>query len=165
MLALCASLRRLPRKRALLRSRNRRLATASNPILPQTISYSDPFEKYYNNEDYGGIQELQQFQKLMKELRTHSCLKPSSNKWRSLARVDLSAPNWITLFDSALITHILHIQSRVSAFQGKGYYTIGPCGEESMGVVGLLLEKTDCMALHYRHLSAQITRALMATQF
>jgi 2-oxoisovalerate dehydrogenase E1 component len=43
---------------------------------------------------------------------------------------------------------------------GRGYYTIGPCGEELLGFVGLNLQKQDLTALHYRHLSTSLARQI-----
>jgi TPP-dependent pyruvate/acetoin dehydrogenase alpha subunit len=41
---------------------------------------------------------------------------------------------------------------------GEGFYTIGPCGEELLSAVGLVLAPSDPVALHYRHLATQIAR-------
>lgn len=62
--------------------------------------------------------------------------------------------------DAAMATTALHTQSRVAAFEGYGYYTIGPCGEELLSAVALALRPTDPVALHYRHLSTLIARQL-----
>ena len=43
---------------------------------------------------------------------------------------------------------------------GRGFYTIGPCGEELLGFVGLNLQKYDLTSLHYRHLATSIVRQL-----
>ena len=37
-----------------------------------------------------------------------------------------------TALTSAMATTHLHTQSRIAAYGGYGYYTIGPCGEELM---------------------------------
>lgn len=59
-----------------------------------------------------------------------------------------------------MATFLLHVESRIASLLGKGFYTIGPCGEELMGCVGLALRETDPMALHYRHVAASIARHL-----
>lgn len=72
-------------------------------------------------------------------------------KHAELARMGLRA---------ACATTHLHTQSRITAFQGEGFYTIGPCGEELTSVIGLTLRPTDPVALHYRHLGALVARQL-----
>jgi 2-oxoisovalerate dehydrogenase E1 component len=61
---------------------------------------------------------------------------------------------------AAMMTTHLHTQSRIASFEGKGYYTIGPCGEELLSAAALALRPTDPVALHYRHLSILIARQL-----
>ena len=62
--------------------------------------------------------------------------------------------------DAAMATTALHTQSRIAAFEGYGYYTIGPCGEELLSSLALALRPTDPVALHYRHLSTLLARQL-----
>ena len=61
---------------------------------------------------------------------------------------------------AAMATTHLHTQSRIASHGAYGYYTIGPCGEELMSVLGLALRPTDPAALHYRHLGALVARQL-----
>uniref|UniRef100_A0A0G4GCD1 Transketolase-like pyrimidine-binding domain-containing protein n=1 Tax=Chromera velia CCMP2878 TaxID=1169474 RepID=A0A0G4GCD1_9ALVE len=63
---------------------------------------------------------------------------------------------------AGLATFALHVESRIAALIGEGFYTIGPCGEELTAVFGSLLKQTDAIALHYRHVSALISRQLSA---
>ena len=65
---------------------------------------------------------------------------------------------------AALATQLLHTEARTASLLGQGFYTIGPCGEELMSGAGLALRQTDAMALHYRHVSAQIARQLAPGQ-
>ena len=130
----------------------------------------DPYTQYYTDEKYKGISELQQFNKLLQQIDSQQCLTRKNNNFSDtidfsdpsniLNQIGLSPSNYLLLFDSALITHCLHIQSRIAAFEGQGFYTIGPCGEECIAPIGLLLSETDAMALHYRHLSGTIARQL-----
>lgn len=62
--------------------------------------------------------------------------------------------------DAALLTFLLHVESRAASLLGEGFYTIGPGGEELLGVIGLVAGEKDPMALHYRHLAVQIARRL-----
>ena len=64
--------------------------------------------------------------------------------------------------DAALLTFALHCESRIASLAGEGFYTIGPCGEELTSVLGVLLETTDPMALHYRHVAANVARQMKA---
>ena len=57
------------------------------------------------------------------------------------------------------MTFHLHVR-RGSQLIGEGFYTIGPCGEELLGAVGLRLEDGDDAALHYRHLATNVVRSL-----
>ena len=57
-----------------------------------------------------------------------------------------------------MATFALHVESRCASALGEGFYTIGPCGEELMAAVGLVLRQDDAAALHYRHLATQVAR-------
>jgi 2-oxoisovalerate dehydrogenase E1 component len=57
-----------------------------------------------------------------------------------------------------MATFALHVEARRASALGEGFYTIGPCGEELLAAVGLVLNETDPVALHYRHLATQIAR-------
>lgn len=61
---------------------------------------------------------------------------------------------------AAMLTFFLHVESRVASSIGEGFYTIGPCGEELMGALGVVLRENDPLALHYRHLATNIARSL-----
>ena len=61
---------------------------------------------------------------------------------------------------AAMATTHLHTQSRIAAYEGEGYYTIGPCGEELLASVALALRPTDPAALHYRHVGTLVARQL-----
>lgn len=83
------------------------------------------------------------------------------------AQVDLSgsslSPEDIRLVvKSALTTFMLHVEARIASSVGQGFYTIGPCGEELLSVIGLLLKPTDASALHYRHVGTAVMRQLAA---
>ena len=63
---------------------------------------------------------------------------------------------------SAFSTFLLHVQARMASMLGEGFYTIGPCGEETVSAFGLALRDSDPCALHYRHVAAQISRQLLS---
>lgn len=52
-------------------------------------------------------------------------------------------------------------EARVASFVGKGFYTIGPCGEELLGTMALSLKPQDATALHYRHVALSVNRQTM----
>jgi TPP-dependent pyruvate/acetoin dehydrogenase alpha subunit len=62
--------------------------------------------------------------------------------------------------DAAMATFCLHVESRIAALVGKGFYTIGPCGEEMLSAAAFSLESYDDVALHYRHLGISLARQL-----
>jgi 2-oxoisovalerate dehydrogenase E1 component len=90
-----------------------------------------------------------------------SC-QPHASSTSSFAEAGMSNDNVMTVLEAGMATFALHIESRVSSMLGQGFYTIGPCGEELVGALGVALRQTDPMALHYRHLSATIARQLAA---
>jgi len=63
-----------------------------------------------------------------------------------------------------MATLALHVHARIASSVGKGFYTIGSCGEESLAPVGTLLQECDSSALHYRHTSVSLARQLKAFQ-
>ena len=72
----------------------------------------------------------------------------------------LDADQTRLVVDAGLATFHLHVEARIAAYCGEGFYTIGPCGEELLGAVGLVLEDGDGAALHYRHLATNVVRSL-----
>jgi hypothetical protein len=97
-----------------------------------------------------------------------------------------SKDNYRISLKSIFITFILNKNARIAALVGKGYYTIGPCGEENLSIIGSLLLNNDnntttnnndknsnnnenstnvtlgdSSALHYRHTSISLTRQLL----
>jgi pyruvate/2-oxoglutarate/acetoin dehydrogenase E1 component/TPP-dependent pyruvate/acetoin dehydrogenase alpha subunit len=62
--------------------------------------------------------------------------------------------------DAALAAFCLHLHARIAALVGKGFYTIGPCGEETLASAALALRPEDSVALHYRHVAINLARQL-----
>ena len=98
------------------------------------------------SRNYTQIPEVVQKQLFRKAI---SKIKPYKKK---------NTPALTKIIDAGMASFLLHVKSREAAFQGKGFYTIGPCGEELLGGIGLALRKTDNLALHYRHLSTSLFR-------
>jgi 2-oxoisovalerate dehydrogenase E1 component len=59
-------------------------------------------------------------------------------------------------------TFLLHVEARIASARGKGFYTIGPCGEEILSSIGLCFKGTDASALHYRHVGVEVARQLQS---
>jgi TPP-dependent pyruvate/acetoin dehydrogenase alpha subunit len=62
--------------------------------------------------------------------------------------------------DAALASFCLHLQARIAALVGKGFYTIGPCGEETLSSAAMAVRREDSVALHYRHVGINLARQL-----
>lgn len=62
--------------------------------------------------------------------------------------------------DAMLATFLLHVEARCAALLGRGYYTIGPCGEEALAAIAHCLRPRDSLALHYRHVSVNLCRQI-----
>jgi len=81
---------------------------------------------------------------------------------------ELTNGQWNTTIDAMLATFAVHVESRVAALLGKGFYTIGPCGEEALASAAFALRGGDrigdSMALHYRHLAINLTKQLQQQQ-
>ena len=67
-----------------------------------------------------------------------------------------------TTMDAMFATFALHVESRIAALAGHGFYTIGPCGEEALASAAHALLPTDSAALHYRHLAINLARGFIA---
>lgn len=83
---------------------------------------------------------------------------------RTLRPDVFSSKNLSIVLNAALMTTLLHVESRAASAMGEGFYTIGPGGEELMGALGVVADVTDPMALHYRHLASQLARRLKEGQ-
>lgn len=77
-----------------------------------------------------------------------------------LATLQQQPDNVRLVLRAALSTTHLHTQSRIAAYEGDGFYTIGPCGEELLAALALALRPTDPAALHYRHVGMMVARRL-----
>lgn len=69
-----------------------------------------------------------------------------------------NSPEVKKIIDAGMASFLLHVRSRQASYQGQGFYTIGPCGEELLGGIALALQPQDSLALHYRHLATNLVR-------
>lgn len=104
------------------------------------------------------LSEVKQMSIFEQQLETGTCPLPASP--HTLHSVGMSPDDCLTLLKAGLITSALHTEARIASLLGEGFYTIGSCGEELLASIGLLLRPDDPMALHYRHVAAQIARQL-----
>jgi TPP-dependent pyruvate/acetoin dehydrogenase alpha subunit/pyruvate/2-oxoglutarate/acetoin dehydrogenase E1 component len=72
----------------------------------------------------------------------------------------LSSSQHLNALDAAIATFSLHVHARMASLVGKGFYTIGPCGEELLAAGGMAFEEDDATALHYRHTAMSVARQL-----
>ena len=86
-------------------------------------------------------------------------LKAGSMSHRA-PKFQLNKAEYKTALTASMATLALHVESRIASLKGEAFYTIGPCGEELMGGVGLALRTDDMTALHYRHLATQLVRQI-----
>lgn len=108
-------------------------------------------------DQLSNLQEVKQLSKLKNALKTD--VNP---RFSSSVDMNLKKDGIDNLVTSSLATFLLHVEARQAAYVGKGFYTIGPCGEENMACLGLLAKESDAMTLHYRHLASSISRQLKA---
>lgn len=94
-------------------------------------------------------------------LSTSSSIQPPKTPERGYHHAMDQSQIGMTI-DGMLATFALHVESRIAAMAGHGFYTIGPCGEEALSAAAHALNQTDSAALHYRHLGINLTRGLIA---
>jgi len=70
----------------------------------------------------------------------------------------MSSLDYLLSLEAAIATFSLHIHARVASLVGRGFYTIGPCGEEMLSSAAMALTKNDSTALHYRHTAISMAR-------
>ena len=108
-------------------------------------------------DEVARLPEYIQREKMISALRRGSLdYYPSADMTTNYASSFITPEKTSLLLDATLSTFFLHVQARIASSQGKGFYTIGPCGEEALAAVGLCLQKTDASALHYRHVAVGI---------
>lgn len=92
-----------------------------------------------------------------------NCNNINNNNSSHYYKHEMNANQVRTTLDAALVAFVLHVEARVASLVGAGFYTIGPCGEEALSSAALCLQKSDSLALHYRHVGINLCRQLMIT--
>jgi pyruvate/2-oxoglutarate/acetoin dehydrogenase E1 component/TPP-dependent pyruvate/acetoin dehydrogenase alpha subunit len=77
---------------------------------------------------------------------------------------EMDSTQIVKAVDASLMTFCLHVEARIASMIGEGFYTIGPCGEETLSPAGLCLQEDDSLALHYRHVAINLCRQLSTDQ-
>lgn len=112
-------------------------------------------------KDVATLPEVVQREKMLHELRSGQLKLPVADAMlKNYLDAGISEKTTRLLVDSVLSTFLLHVEGRIASSRGKGFYTIGPCGEETLAAVGLSLQSSDASALHYRHVATEVTRQL-----
>jgi 2-oxoisovalerate dehydrogenase E1 component len=112
--------------------------------------------------DIAKLVEVKQANRFLQQLKDGTCASVPSAFLQDLSAAGMSSEELRCAITAGFLTFLVHVESRIASSVGQGFYTIGPCGEELTAALGLLLRDTDAMALHYRHLAAQIARQLRA---
>lgn len=106
------------------------------------------------------LPEVRQRNEFLSQLDSGACAAHVCSDSLNFKSAGLSPDDISIALEAGLATFLLHIESVIANQCGEAFYTIGPCGEELLSAVGLALRPTDAAALHYRHLSTSLTRAL-----
>eukprot|EP01134_Creolimax_fragrantissima_P006074 CFRG6074T1 len=139
-------------------SREATTAVANYDILHDSINL--PQMRSDKAKEIRNIVEVQQSTNFRQQLQNGTCQLPANDAGLTFESVGMDKSNVKIAIESGFATEHLHIESRIASALGQGFYTIGPGGEELMSIVGQVLRPTDSLALHYRHLAAQVARQL-----
>ena len=111
-----------------------------------------------NGENIANIAEVIQRKVLLDQLNRPIDVNPDI--MRRFHQSSMTDNELKLVAEAGLITFLLHVESRIASSVGQGFYTIGPCGEELLGAVGLNIREMDPTALHYRHVAVSVMRQL-----
>ena len=112
------------------------------------------------------LPEVQAFQSLLAFLKRENkdTLRFSTTTTNSSLKHTLDPSKFLLSLDAAMATFSLHVHARIASLVGKGFYTIGPCGEELLSSAAMAFKPPDTTALHYRHTGISIARQLHENQ-
>lgn len=113
-----------------------------------------------NKNEISQITEVKQREIFLNYLLTNPPKVISQEKIQQFQNSGMTLKELEQIVEAGLITFLLHVESRVASSVGQGFYTIGPCGEESLSAIGIHLKDHDASALHYRHVAVNILRQL-----
>ena len=132
---------------------------------------SSVWDSYGETSVFQELPEVQAANRLTEFLRKHTEIDASFPNTRSAIdkpetrRKVPSKEEYRLSLEASMATMALHVNARIASSVGKGFYTIGPCGEESLSAVGILLDQYDSSALHYRHTAISLARQLKELEY
>ena len=131
---------------------------------PSGIRFSSTYasKRLAKMEEISAFPEHVQRDRLLSDLSIGDVALEPHRISSSQKPIQMSHDQFNQCIDAALLTFALHVESRTASALGEGFYTIGPCGEETLAGVALALRPDDSVALHYRHLSTSLARGLQA---
>eukprot|EP00040_Diaphanoeca_grandis_P034178 m.210690 g.210690 ORF g.210690 m.210690 type:complete len:804 (-) comp33088_c0_seq1:655-3066(-) len=124
--------------------------------VPKILTYEE--KTVLKTDEIAQLPEVIELDTFVQSLRNESCEAPVTDL--TFESVRMSKDQCMHIITAGLATATLHVESRIAALIGEGFYTIGPSGEELLSAIGLILRNNDSMALHYRHLGTQIARQM-----
>lgn len=125
------------------------------------ISTWESFESTHGSKIHAlpEVQAIQSLLAFLKEENKDTVRFSTATANKSLKHT-LGPSKFLLSLDSAMATLSLHVHARIASLVGKGFYTIGPCGEELLSSAALAFKPVDTSALHYRHTGISIARQL-----
>lgn len=110
------------------------------------------------------MRQLEQFHNELRNIASSNHFSEANllqlERQTSLIEAGVDRHAALRMLKSGMMTFCSHTEGRLASFFGRGFYTIGPCGEELMAAVGELVRATDFVCLHYRHLATQFCRQM-----
>lgn len=130
-------------------------------ITGRLLSVWDSFESSHGTKiealpEVGAVQDLLSFLKQQGGDKNPAPCTAGTSYNNTLTKTE-----YLLALDAAMATFSLHVHARIASLVGKGFYTIGPCGEELLSASAFALEEEDTSALHYRHTGISIARQLL----
>lgn len=115
-----------------------------------------PSLRQIHKTDISSIAEVKQREIFLSHLLKNDQSNVTSERIQRFHESGMSIPQLEQVVQAGLITFLLHVESRIASSLGQGFYTIGPCGEESLAAIALNIKEHDASALHYRHVSLSV---------
>ncbi len=122
-------------------------------------AFSSVRKRIYS-DDVAKLAEVKQREKLLSNLLEQKLAAPSDTFVNNYKNAKFDEKKSKLLLDATLATFLLHVEARIASSKGIGFYTIGPCGEETLASIGSCFQSNDASALHYRHVAAEVARQL-----
>ena len=126
----------------MLKYYNRLKLKKINKIEKQFLNSGTKLLRIKNISDIEKLPEYQQRKLFLEKLQNSKIELPfkynDNNKSKIYSTISNNDMNH--LLDATLSTFLLHVECRIASSIQEGFYTIGPCGEELLGTIGLILK-------------------------